>query len=372
MPNSDALADSLDSRAHIVALEPSSRDRRDRRATRATIEASSPVPTSSGVVTVSSSFLRELSRNWSFSDQHVALLVSAALFVVGAWPLALTEVPPYQDLPNHLAAVTVIENLERYPEFVFNGFFKTNAALFAWLYRRRQGGRDSSSPRGSSRCMVLGANAFVLPRFVLTLTGSRKRMLVASLFMWPMVHNWFVSMGMLDFALAVPLSLGAAPRGRSPAALAVARSTRASSTVLGAVTWYAHVFPLLVVHLLVVIEALRAPSWKERVTSLRAMVLPLLPVTALVRGVDLRAAPRHRRPDGGLRGLHDDARALGARLQPLGRVDLGLLEALDHEHRAVPAARVLRLRSSPRVTALLLTRRGRRARRCSTASRRTS
>ena len=56
------------------------------------------------------------------------------LFVVGAWPLALTEVPPYQDLPNHLAAVTVIENLERYPEFVFNGFFKTNAALFAWLF----------------------------------------------------------------------------------------------------------------------------------------------------------------------------------------------------------------------------------------------
>ena len=33
------------------------------------------------------------------------------------------------------------------------------------------------------------------------------RMLVASLFAWPMVHNWFVSMGMLDFAIALPLSL---------------------------------------------------------------------------------------------------------------------------------------------------------------------
>ena len=47
-------------------------------------------------------------------------------------PLALTEVPPYQDLPNHLAAVTVIQNPDLYPEFVFNGFFKTNAALFTF------------------------------------------------------------------------------------------------------------------------------------------------------------------------------------------------------------------------------------------------
>ena len=31
-------------------------------------------------------------------------------------------------------------------------------------------------------------------------------MVVAAFFAWPMVHNWFVSMGMLDFALAVPLA----------------------------------------------------------------------------------------------------------------------------------------------------------------------
>jgi hypothetical protein len=263
MPNSDAVATDL-----IAARDG------------ATIEASSPVPTGSGVVTVSGGFVRELSRGWTFTDNHLALLVSAALFVVGAWPLALTEVPPYQDLPNHLAAATVIDNPGRYPEFVFNGFFKTNAALFAWLYVVGKVAGVKLAARLFA-LLVLAANAFVLPRFVLALTGSRKRMLIASMFVWPMVHNWFVSMGMLDFALAVPLSLGLL--------LAIDRQRRAPSalnallvTGLGAMTWYAHVFPLLVVHLLVFIEAARRPSWKERAGALRVMAVPLLPVMALV------------------------------------------------------------------------------------------
>ena len=215
------------------------------------------------------------------TDAQVALVVSAALFVVCAWPLALTEVPPYQDLPNHLAAVVVMENPARYPELAFNGFFKTNAALFAWLYVF---GKIMSLETGARlfALLVLGANAYVLPRFVLAMTGSRKRMLMASLFMWPMVHNWFVSTGMLDFALAIPLSLGML--------IAVDRQRRAPTlgngvaiSVLGALTWYAHVFPLLVVHLLLLIEAiirLRAPHG-ERLTT-RAVLVPLAPVTTLV------------------------------------------------------------------------------------------
>lgn len=280
MPNSDAVADS---RAHLL-VAPSARAPSERGSgERATIEASSPVTSSSGVVSVGSSFpraVRELSRGWTFTDQHLALLVSAALFVLGAWPLALTEVPPYQDLPNHLAAVTVIENQGRYPEFSFNGFFKTNAALFAWLFVVGKVVGTKLAARLFA-LMVLAANAVVLPRFVLALTGSRKKMLIASLFMWPMVHNWFVSMGMLDFALSVPLSLGML--------LAIDRHRRAPSltsallvTGLGAATWYAHVFPLLVVHMLVFIEAARAPTWRERAASLKAMALPLVPVTALV------------------------------------------------------------------------------------------
>ncbi|MDB4939352.1 MAG: hypothetical protein JWP87_6324 [Labilithrix sp.] len=285
MPNSDALADSLGpasshGRAHPLSARGASSSRLSARD--ATIEASSPVPTSSGVRPSASpsALLRELSRGWTFSDQHLALLVSAALFVVGAWPLALTEVPPYQDLPNHLAAVTVIENPGRYPEFVFNGFFKTNAALFAWLFVVGKVVGTKLAARLFA-LMVLAANAVVLPRFVLALTGSRKRMLIASMFMWPMVHNWFVSMGMLDFALSVPLSLGLL--------LAIDRHRRSPTlldaglvTALGAATWYAHVFPLLVVFMLVFIEGARAPSWRERFSSLKAMTLPLLPVAALV------------------------------------------------------------------------------------------
>jgi hypothetical protein len=311
MPNSDALASPLDSgvprshsRGRLVVAGGVAREA-------ATIEASSAVPTSSGVRTSAppsspAALLRELSRGWTFSDRHLALLVSAALFVVGAWPLALTEVPPYQDLPNHLAAVTVIENPARYPEFVFNGFFKTNAALFAWLVVVGKVVGTKLAARLFA-LVVLAANAVVLPRFVLAITGSRKKMLVASLFMWPMVHNWFVSMGMLDFALSVPLSLGLL--------LALDRQRRAPTltnalvvTGLGAATWYAHVFPLLVVHMLVSIEAMRAPTWKERAVSFRSMALPLLPVTALV----------------------------GISLVDHLRDNVGPISALVHEHNIIP------------------------------------
>jgi hypothetical protein len=213
------------------------------------------------------------------SDGQLALLISAALFVLCAWPLTLTEVPPYQDLPNHLAAVVVMENPARYPEFAFNGFFKTNAALFAWLHLF---GKVTTLETGARlfALLVLGANAYVLPRFVLALTSSRKRMVLASLFMWPMVHNWFVSTGMLDFALALPLSLGML--------IAVDRQRRAPTiangvliAVLGGLTWYAHVFPLLVVHLLLLVEAI--VSWRraDRLTT-RAVLVPIAPVAALV------------------------------------------------------------------------------------------
>lgn len=218
-------------------------------------------------------------RRAKLTDERLALVVSGVMFVVGAWPVALTEIPPYQDLPNHLATLTIIENLGSYPEYVFNGFFKTNAALFSWLFVV---GKVVGVKLAAKlfALLTLALNAFVLPRFVLALTSSRKRMLVASLFAWPMVHNWFVSMGMLDFAIAVPLSL---------ALLLVIARQRISPTLasaltivgLGAATWYAHVFPLLVVHLLVVIEVLVQRSWKERWIAARGMLLPLLPVTLL-------------------------------------------------------------------------------------------
>ena len=213
------------------------------------------------------------------TDGQLALVASGVLFLLGAWPLALTDIPPYQDLPNHLATVVVIENPARYPEFVFNGFFKTNAAFFVWLMVVGKVTGLHAAARLFA-LIVLGANAFVFPRFVLALTGSRNRMLMASLLMWPMIHNWFVSTGMLDFALAIPLSLSVL--------VAVDRQRRTPTLAngvliagLGALTWYAHVFPLLVVHMLLGIDAVLRATRKQPITT-RAIVLPVLPVTALV------------------------------------------------------------------------------------------
>jgi hypothetical protein len=241
----------------------------------------SAVPKSSGIRASSITFtgLPAFRGTRALTDRQLALVASALLFVIGAWPLAFVEVPPYQDLPNHLATSTVIENLGAYPEYAFNGFFKTNAALFAWLYLVGKVAGVKLAARLFA-FLTLGANALMWPRFVLHMTGSRRRMLVASLFAWPMVHHWFVSMGMLDFSIAVPLSFGlliALDRQRA------APSVGSFGLVvgLGALTWYAHVFPLLVVHLLVLIEAARKPSWRERIDTLRAYAIPLAPVTLL-------------------------------------------------------------------------------------------
>lgn len=250
------------------------------------LDDTAPPPGASGIRSSSITFaagpaegaLDKLSRV-RLSDEQLALVVSAVLFVMAAWPLALTEAPPYQDLPNHLAALTVIANGDVYPEYVFNGFFKTNAALFTWLFFVGKLTGLTLAARLFA-VLTLALNALVLPRFVLRITGSRRRMLMASLFAWPMIHNWFVSMGMLDFALAVPLSLALL--------LAVNRQRTNPSIVnglaivgLGIATWYAHVFPLLVVHLLVFVESVIQPTWRERYRTMRSMAVPLIPVTLL-------------------------------------------------------------------------------------------
>ena len=211
---------------------------------------------------------------------QLSLAISVVLFALAAWPLALTRVPPLQDLPNHLAAITVITHPDRYPSFVFNGFFKTNTALFAWLYFVGKAVGAAAAAR-LFVLLVLAANAVVFPLLVLQLTKSRARMVVASLLVWPMIHNWFVSMGMLDFALGVPLALtmvmlleqrSRAPSWRNAALLFVA----------SAATWYAHVFAVLVVFLLLSLHLVTRASWKERTKQAKLLVPPLLPVAVLV------------------------------------------------------------------------------------------
>jgi hypothetical protein len=213
------------------------------------------------------------------TDGQLALLLSAVLFVLAAWPVLLVAIPPFQDLPNHLAAITVIQHPAAYPELVFNGLFKTNSALFTWLLLV---GRVVGTPMAAKLfvVVVLALGALAYPRFVLSFAG-RRRMVVSVFFAWPMVHNWFVSMGMLDFALAVPLAtlllVGLNAQRQAPS---VARG--AGLAVLGVLIWHAHVFPLLVVHMLMAIHVVTRGTWRERWLSARALVVPLLPSTALV------------------------------------------------------------------------------------------
>lgn len=213
------------------------------------------------------------------SDAQLAWAISGVLFVLSAYPVFLVEVPPYQDLPNHLAAVTVITHPAQYPEFVANGFLKTNAALFSWLYFVGNLVGVKLAARLFA-LLVLGTNAVVFPQFVLRF-GNRQKMLVASLFLGPMVHNWFVSMGMLDFALGVPLSL---------VVLMLVRERAERPTTLNAIaicvaslcTWYAHCFAMMVALMLVGIHVVTRSSWAERIEQAKRLLLPQIPAIVLV------------------------------------------------------------------------------------------
>ncbi len=228
-------------------------------------------------------------RRFALSDRQLAAAIGLVLFVVAGWPLLFLRIPPYQDLPGHLAAVTILDHPEKYPEFVATGFLKPNSFFFLWtLFVSRVIGLVPAA-----KVFVLGvlaAMAFVLPRFVLHFT-DRRRMLLATPLLVPMVHNWFVSMGMLNFAASIPVTLllvmalddcllsesaarsaGASPSHRAPI----------KATLLALVSWYLHPFPVFVVVLMVaaaagaeLFDTTRGPV-KSRFTVLRAALPPLV------------------------------------------------------------------------------------------------
>jgi len=195
------------------------------------------------------------------SDRALCTLASALLLSLSAWPLLLARVPPLQDLPAHLATATVIRHPEDYPNLVFHGFFKTNSSLFAFLWPF--GDAHLLSGAKLFVLLTLAAYAWVVPRLVLEL-GGRARVPLATLLAIPLAHNWFVAMGMLDYALGSALALGcvllAARQRRAPLP-----SRALALGVLGILVWYTHVFALAMVALLAAIEALRA----RRLAALR-------------------------------------------------------------------------------------------------------
>ena len=219
------------------------------------------------------------------SDARLTSLVALALFALAAWPLLLVDLPPLQDLPNHVATAHIVAHPDLYPQYTFNGLFKSNALLTLWFYLF--GGQGLFGAARAFTALALAVNAIALPLFVLHFAG-RSRLLVATLFVWPLVHSFSVSMGFLNFALVFGLSLilltvldrqrqrPTAARGAGIAALAC-------------VLWYAHPFPLAVVGGLVALHAATRPTWRSRFEAGFALLAPLAPAALLSLG----AAAQH-------------------------------------------------------------------------------
>ncbi len=215
-----------------------------------------------------------------FSDARLVALTAAVLFALSAWPLLLVPLPPFQDLPNHVATAHIIAHPDLYPEFGFNGLFKSNALLTLWFCALGRFGLF-----GAARAfvaLVLAANALALPLFVLRFAG-RRAVPVAALLGWPLVHSFAVSMGFLNFAFAFALSLilaAVVDRQRE-------RPTPGRALGIGALSvavWYAHPFPLAVVGILVAAHAVSRPTARERIAAGWRLLLPLVPAGLMAVG----------------------------------------------------------------------------------------
>jgi hypothetical protein len=215
----------------------------------------------------------------SLGDETLATVLGAVLFTLGAWPLLLTEHLPLQDLPNHLATAEVILHPDLYPDFAFNGFIKTNVVLAAWLVFV---GRAIGLPLAAKifTAGTLAATAFTLPRFILRF-GGRARMITGSAFGWPFVHHWFVAMGMLNFALGIPIAMllliELRVQSMQPSFVRVVRASLAAVLL-----WCAHVFVLGIVGLLVIVHAMTRTAWKERANQAARLFVPLVPAGLLI------------------------------------------------------------------------------------------
>ena len=211
------------------------------------------------------------------TEAQLVLLMAAILFALSAWPLLLVDLPPFQDLPNHVATAHIVAHPELYPQFTFNGLFKSNCLLTLWFCL--VGSHGLFGAARAFTALVLAANALALPLFVLRFAG-RRALPVAMLFVWPLVHSFSVSMGFLNFTFGFALSLvllTMLDRQRE-------RPTQAGGlgiAVFSIVVWYAHPFPLAVVGALAALHVATRPTWQERIDSGVALLLPLVPAGLL-------------------------------------------------------------------------------------------
>jgi hypothetical protein len=210
------------------------------------------------------------------SDRRAALACSVALFALTAWPTWIVDLPPLQDLPNHLASAWVQLHPDRYPELVSNGFLKTNSALFLFLHVAAK----LVPMRVAAKLFItltLAVGAWVYPRAVAKLGSGNP--VTASLVLWPFVHNWFLAMGMLDWVIGIPLGIATlVALDAHRAAPSLLRAVYAA--VLALAVWYTHAFVFMVVCLLVAIEVAvtgKPLELRAKLESAKRLVVPLVP-----------------------------------------------------------------------------------------------
>jgi hypothetical protein len=215
----------------------------------------------------------------NIGDARLTWIVGAFLFVLYGWPLVVYGLPPLQDLPNHIATAHIIAHPGLYPEYTFNGLFKSNCLLTLWFAVLGGTGHGLLAAARAFTALTLAVNALALPIFVLRFAG-RRHLPVAALFFWPLVHSFSLSMGFLNFTFAFGLSLillALLDRQRE-------RPTRARAAGIAAlaiVVWYAHPFPIGIVGLLLGIHTVLRPTWRERARVGLTLLLPLAPAALL-------------------------------------------------------------------------------------------
>ena len=209
----------------------------------------------------------------ALSDCGVIALSASVLFVLAAWPLLLVDLPPFQDLPNHVATAHIVAHPGTYPEYAFNGLIKSNGLLTLWFFLTGSHGLFAAARAFAA--LVLAVTAVALPLFVLHFAG-RRHVGAALLFAWPLVHSFSVSMGFLNFAFAFALALllvVALDRQR----MAPSRAGATSIGALALATWFAHPFPLVVIAGLVTAHVAGQTTWRQRVHAARTLIFPLTP-----------------------------------------------------------------------------------------------
>jgi hypothetical protein len=200
--------------------------------------------------------------------------ISGLLWILSCIPIFIGDALPFQDLPNHMASMSIVEHLSAYPEFASTGLLKTNSALFAILTVARTFGLSWTASSKLAAIIVLGASASSFPRILHRLGGPRA-LYAGSLFLLPLVHGWFLQMGMLDFALSIPLALECVLASELLLLQGPSRKNVFRLIVFALLTFYAHIFGLCIFLMLAVLEIPRRRSNPGFQSLLFTLIVPL-------------------------------------------------------------------------------------------------